>query len=142
MNRVVLDTNVLVSALLERKGKPYRTLSYASSKYVWLTSQFILDELADVLTRKHIQKKYSAQVSSTNRQKYFELIEATAEVVAVTTKIEKVSRDFADDPVLACVKDGRANYLVTGDPHLLDLKTYAAAQIVTPDKFLQFLSKK
>ncbi len=50
--------------------------------------------------------------------------------------------DQEDDVVLACARDGQADYLVSGDPHLTKLGEFAGIKIVTPDRFLAILQKE
>jgi putative PIN family toxin of toxin-antitoxin system len=131
----VLDTNVLVSTFIQRADKPARLVSRAGIDFGWLTSEFILSELADVLRRRHIRSKYPAQATPALVSDYLALIRETAALVVVRTDLRGVVGDPKDDAVLACAIDGEANYLVTGDGHLLALGTYHQISIVTPDQF-------
>ncbi len=142
MIRAVLDTNVLVSALIRSKGKPSRILPQAGTRFDWLTCAFILSEVADVLTRKHIQAKYRRQTTERNRVRYLEKIRASAEVVEVKTQVWAVPNDLKDNFILACAKDGQANFVVTGDRHLLSLDTFEGIKIVTPEQFLRMLESE
>jgi uncharacterized protein len=139
MIRVVLDTNVLVSALIKREGKPNQIVSRAALEFTWLASEYILAETAQVLTRKHIQARYRAWVTAEQRAQFLAAAEAMAELIHVQTELAAVPQDVKDNPVLACAVDGRADYLVTGDPDLLTLKLFRGIEIVTPARFLQVL---
>lgn len=140
MIAAVLDTNVLVSAAIKAGGIPAQILPYAEEHFLWLTSEYILDETAGVLTRKHIQSPYRQRVTETRRNEFFTEVRRAAVIVDVKTTLA-VSSDVKDDPVLASAVDGSANYLVTGDKDLLELGTYQEIQIVTPAEFLEILSK-
>src|SRR5207248_8548809 len=100
---------------------------------------YILAETAQVLTRKHIQAKYGAWVTAEQRSLFLAAAQAMAELIEVHSQLAAVPRDVKDDPVLACAVDGRADYLVTGDPDLLSLKLFRGIQIVSPAQFLQVL---
>ncbi len=138
--RVVLDTNVLVSAAIKKAAKSDYILRQAPERYELLTSDFILSEVADVLPRKHIQKKYSSMRDAGVRRRFTSTIRNVATVVEVRSHLRVVD-DSKDDAILACAVDGKADYLVTNDTHLLKLGAYEDVQIVTPDQFLEILKK-
>lgn len=133
--KVVLDTNVLVSAIIKRDGNSSRLLSQAGLQYEWLTCDFILSELTDVLSRKHIQTKYRPWVTPTRIKKFLIISQSLATRVKIRSQ-PTVAADPKDNIILACALDGRADYLVTGDPHLLSLKSVKGAHILTPAHFL------
>ncbi len=139
--RVVLDTNVLVSAIIERRGKPNQIVSLAGIWFEWLTSEFILSEWVEVINRKHIQTKYKKWVTSERQAEFLETAGILAEVVQTHIKLDIVA-DPKDNHILACAIDGQADYLVTGDPHLLSLSTFEGILIVTPDQFLKALGPR
>lgn len=142
MTRAVLDTNVLVSAAITPRGHSDQVVSLAAqSVFTWLTSEFILFELADVLGRKHIQTKYQAHVTEVKRRRYLATIRTLAEVVPVHSQIAAVADDPKDNAILACAKDGRADYVVSGDPHLRGLGSFEGIPIVTPREFLQIVAR-
>lgn len=140
MIAAVLDTNVLVSAAIKAGGIPAQIIVYAQEHFIWLTSEYILEETAGVLARKHIQTRYRQRVTAARRNEFLTEVRRAAIVVEVKTTLS-VSADIKDDPVLASAIDGSANYLVTGDQHLLELGTYQKIQIVTPAVFLEILSE-
>lgn len=140
MTRAALDTNILVSALIKPQGKQYHILSYANSQFTWLTSRFILEEVTRVFSRPHIQKKYPTQTTSAQQKRYLASVRRTAEIVKVKTALTTVS-DATDNQILACALDGRADYLVTGDHHLLDVKMFRGIKVLTPTQFLDVLEQ-
>lgn len=113
--RVLIDTNVLVSAML-RGGVPGRILEAArDGRVTGLVSLHILGELRDVLTRP----RFGVDVALADA-----LVEEAAgfcEVVAVERASESWSADPDDDPVVEAAIRGRADMVVTGDAHLLVL---------------------
>jgi putative PIN family toxin of toxin-antitoxin system len=140
MIAAVLDTNVLVSAAIQANGIPAQIIAQAEERFSWLTRDYILGETARVLARKHIQGKYRQRVTSTPRNEFLTEVRRAAVVVDVKTALS-VGPDVKDNPVLACAVDASAQYLVTGDRHLLELGRYQAIQIVRPTEFLESLSK-
>lgn len=141
MIRAVLDANVLVSAVLRGGSKPDQIIRRWRRYFEWLTSEYILREVADVLRRKKIQSKYAAQVTSKQRRAFLETVRSTATLVKVKTPVRIVDKDAKDNPIVACAIDGKAGYIVTGDHHLLDLQSLPGIQIVTADRFLKELEQ-
>jgi hypothetical protein len=139
--RVVLDTNVFVSALIRRHGKPDQIYRLAGDKFQLVTREFILSELAETLTRERIRTKYQQETMLERRAGFIATIRIMADLVSPHTKLTVVS-DTQDNPVLACAVDGLAEYLVTGDRRLLELGAYGPVQIVTPHTFLEILQSQ
>jgi putative PIN family toxin of toxin-antitoxin system len=139
--RVLLDTNVLVSTAIKPEGKPAQIFQRAATRFELVCSEYILEELADVMARPHIQKKYKALVAPERREQFIALVRFLAVMVEVQTTLDLVS-DEADNQVLAGAVDGRTDFLVTGDPHLLALQQYEGCKIVSPDQFLAVLQKE
>ena len=88
MSRVVLDTNVLISALIARTGKPARILAYGE-RLALLTSEDILIELERVLHYPRIQRKY--RLTDTLIGGYLEHIRMASTVVEVHTSVHVVT---------------------------------------------------
>lgn len=134
--KVVLDTNILVSAFIVKNGNPAKILR-SIDKIELTTSQEILKETEEVLQRKHIKKKYRV----TNKQ-ITDYVANLKQICALVkpTSIDKVVKDDPDDDiVLAVAQQAKANYIVSGDPHLTKLKEYEHITILTPAQFLKIL---
>ena len=130
--RIVIDTNVLISAIFWA-GKPKEILNSARKGYTtFLTSEILLKELIDVLTAKnkpfHITKR---QVNFIIKH-----LKETAEIVVIKSKIS-ICKDDADNRVLECAIDGKADYIITGDRHLLTIKEIKGIKIVNTARFLR-----
>jgi len=126
--RVVLDTNVLISAL-NFGGIPSRLVLLGSVGEVSLfTSCFILEETHGVLMRKFAWKRARAD----------EAIQLLKEVMTVVVSLDRlfVVGDEPDNRVLECAVAACADYLVSGDQDLLCLECYEEIQIVTVRGFL------
>lgn len=139
MIRAVLDTNALVSAAVKPEGKPAQIFDQAGTRYELLCSDFIVREVKSVLPRTHIQKKYTRLVTPRLQARFLADVRSVATMVEVHTTLDVVKEDNKDNQVLACAFDGRADYLVTGDHHLLDIKTFRGINILTPAQFLDVL---
>jgi hypothetical protein len=62
--------------------------------------------------------------------------------VPVKTVVSAVPEDPKDNAILGCAKDGQADYIVSGDPHLRQLGTFESIKIVTPNEFLNVLKSR
>ncbi len=128
--RLVLDTNTIVSGFLW-KGQPHRLLNVAKTRrdITLYTSPKLLAELADVLSRN----KLAAAVAATRRlpdalmRQYLDI----AQVVTPATVAPVIPADPDDDHVLACALVAKADLIVSGDRHLLQLQRYQGIPIVT-----------
>lgn len=136
--RIILDTNVVMSALLWR-GPPYQLLETIRqhTQLQLYSSPVLLEELADVLTRPAATKRLTAigRAASAVLADYPEAIE-----VAEPVELPRVVRDPDDDHVLACALAARADLIVTGDSDLLTLLNYRDIPIVTPADALRRLT--
>jgi putative PIN family toxin of toxin-antitoxin system len=138
MLRAVLDTNVLVSAFLVRHGKPAQILKLPdAAKFQLVLAEEILAEVQEVLGYKHIQKRFHPR--SSDVQLFLDALRAASSIVTVEEIENVVSRDPDDNLVVACAVQGDADYLVSGNRHLLDLKRHRTIEIVTPARFLEIL---
>lgn len=115
--RVVLDVNVLVSALLSRAGAPGRLLA------LWLEGAFELvvsEELLAELGRALAYPKLREHISPEDAADFIALLRSTASMVAGAERPDPISRDPGDDYLLALAK-ASASVLVSGDRDLLVL---------------------
>lgn len=138
--RLVIDTNVLVSAFLWR-GTAARLIELAGEKVITLcSSTALIEELSSVLHRK----KFAKQVVATGL-KPVQMIQHYRRLVTVVTahKLDQpVSRDRDDDAVLACARAAMADAIVSGDDDLLVLKSFAGIPILTTAQVLQRMDVK
>jgi putative PIN family toxin of toxin-antitoxin system len=137
--RIVLDTNILVSAFLRNLGKPAQILDQ-SSNFELILCEEILDELMDVLNRPRIKRKETYL-----EHRVFEYLDQlrTHSILVTPTEVENlIPQDSPDNLVLACAVEGDADYLVSGNLHLLNLKQHRGIQIVTPAQFLEIINRK
>ena len=129
--RVVIDTNVLISALFW-PGKPKQLFNQVRrGKITFLTSEMLLAELKEVLTREDKPFKLSAEES----ERVLVAIRNLAEIIEPHTLVQ-ACRDDADNRILECALDGQADWIVTGDSDLLDLKSFQEIKIAAVADFL------
>lgn len=126
--RVVLDTNVVVSAAWG--GVPWRVVeAWLAGRYLLLISPAILAEYQATLARLHPGSEAAARV----------LYAVYLKAITVTPRerLAVVRQDPSDDRFLECALAGRAHALVSGDRHLLSLRAFRGIPIVTPRAFLE-----
>lgn len=134
MPRVVLDTNVLVSGVIA-SGYCARILDAARRETIQLvTSNHLLEEFGEVISRRHIARKFPK--ASENAEILLDFLRAFAILVPGIPDEESISRDRDDDFVLACAMEGRVDCVVSGDPHLLDIGSHRGIPILTPREFV------
>jgi putative PIN family toxin of toxin-antitoxin system len=137
MRRCVLDTNVLVSAFLWQ-GMPGRFIQMATDEQIQLfTSQTLLDELADVLPRKHLAKK--VQLTGHTVAQLLHHYQRLATCVTAHALPTALSRDPDDNHLIACAIAAQASLLVTGDDDLLVLQHVKGIDILSPTDALQLI---
>jgi putative PIN family toxin of toxin-antitoxin system len=129
--RIVLDTNVLISALLFG-GNPRKILDLIiRGEIVLCLSESITSELAAVLQRS----KFGFSHEIVNQ--IIPELSAISEFVLPSKKIQEIKADEADNRVLECADEASADYIVSGDAHLLEKKQFGSIQIVNPQQFLR-----
>ena len=129
--RVVLDTNVLVSAALKDRSFPAMAVRIAGERHVLLKSAATERQLFEVLARP-----YLAALIVPAALAWFKKLLATAEAVTIRERIA-ACRDPTDDKFLELGVNGRADVIVSGDADLLVLNPFREISIVTPAAFVQ-----
>jgi putative PIN family toxin of toxin-antitoxin system len=136
MMRLVLDTNVVISALLWN-GSPARLLASDRPNEVdFFTSTQLLAELSETLSRRKFLKK----VSPTRRtvdQLVYRYSDLAAVVVPLPTP--RLAPDPDDDVVIGTALAAKADLLVTGDRDLLSVSTFEGGRIVTVQEALRYI---
>lgn len=135
MAKLVLDTNVLISALIKR-GKPRALfLEVVRGRVQLILSREILDEFIEVAADTRIRK----YVNEEDLTKFLRIIGSVAKVIKVRSKFKIVKQDPSDDAILRTAHDGKADCIVSGDSHLLSLKEFKGIKIVTVSESLKLL---
>jgi putative PIN family toxin of toxin-antitoxin system len=130
--RVILDTNVLISAALSPLGKPFACLSWVLDNATLLASRELLDELDTRLARPKF-RKYVDEA----RRRAFAADLAAGSVQVDVRGVIRWCRDPDDDKLLEIAVAGNADCLVTGDQDLLILHPFQGVPIITPAAFLE-----
>lgn len=132
-NRVIIDTNIWISFLI---GKELSRLQHfiADERIKIIICDQLISEIKLVTNREKIKRYFPA----TRVEEFLSLLEIISEKIPIE-KIEAVSPDPKDDFLFALSKEGKANYLVTGDIDLLALKRFGKTKIISAKEFSQIL---
>jgi len=142
MLKVVLDTNIFVSSLLSKAGSPARVIdSWRTGQYLLVASRSIISEIKRVVEAPNIRDKYG--LTDDLIERLILLIEKDAVVVPGLAAVAgAISKDPSDEMFLAAALDAKADLIVSGDRHLLDLGEYEQIPILNVRRFLEFLEKQ
>jgi len=130
--RVVIDTNVFVSAVL---GNTLQAIFdyWLAGSFVLIVSNEIVQEYLGVLRRPKFH--LTAEIIDPIMAQIFQ----RAEFVTSETQIDIIRTDPSDNKFLEAALAGQAVYIVSGDSHLLELESYHRVQIITARVFLSLL---
>ncbi|PJB99643.1 MAG: putative toxin-antitoxin system toxin component, PIN family [Candidatus Nealsonbacteria bacterium CG_4_9_14_0_8_um_filter_35_12] len=129
MIKVVLDTNVFISALFW-KGAPYEILKKVLEGAILNSiSPQILKEIKEKLL-------YKFKLPPEKVREFLEIIIFNSQIVYPKKKLNVVKKDPSDNKVIECVLEAGASFVISGDKHLLEIKEYKGIKIITPNKFL------
>lgn len=134
MIRAVLDTNVVISAIIFG-GNPRRVLNLAiEGKISLFFSEPIFEEIREILGGRKFQFT-SPQLAAVERE-----LEAISETVYPDESVSVVQDDPDDDLFIECALAADADYIISGDRHLLDLKRYGKIKIVNAVEFIEVVA--
>jgi putative PIN family toxin of toxin-antitoxin system len=139
--RVVLDTNVAVSRYLSPRGVPAQILAnWRAAIFDLVVSEAILAEYQHTLQYERLRA-----IHHMNDENIAAIIGEFREFALLVEPLETpsvISADPADDKFLACAITGAADYIISGDGHLLNLKAYQGIRVLTPTVFLAVLTEQ
>ena len=139
--RVVLDANVIISALIRSDSVPGRILRAAveGEAVKMVTSDPLLAELQAAIEYPRLQRYL--QMSKQDKEEFVVLLEQIADPVNIGNyQTPGICRDPKDEPYLQTALAGRADYIVSGDGDLLNLKAVEDIPIVLPADFERILT--
>jgi putative PIN family toxin of toxin-antitoxin system len=138
MLRIVFDVNVLVSSLITR-GKPRELWFKARRKsFTLILSREIISEFVKVMNRE----KFSRYVSEEDMKVFLQALYEIALFVKIKSRFKIIKEDPNDDTILRTAYDSKADYIVSGDKHLLLLQEFKGIRIVTVNEMLKILEGK
>jgi hypothetical protein len=136
MIRIVLDTNLFVSALLKPGSNPDIILRLVKDeKVLLLMSGSICLEISRVLTYPKIRKRLIA--SDEELKNFVQLLSTVAIITPDTLNLPPLAADPDDTKYLVCAVEGHSDFIISDDHHLTDLVMYQGIRIVTPGDFIR-----
>ena len=133
--RIILDTNSLISATFWFWDSNKIIEKVENRELVLVLSLDIIKEFSRVLNYEEIQEKIK---DKNLEMKYsVEKIISLSEMIEPKERLNIIQEDFSDNKILECAYEGKADYIITKDNHLLKLKEFKNIKIVTPEEFLK-----
>jgi len=140
MFRTFLDANQFVSAILSPEGPPAEVLNmWREGAFELVVSPQIIEEIRRVLNYPHLSKHHKR--SSKEIDQFLEELELLSFLAPGKLSLSVVKNDPSDDKYLAAAVEGEAQFIVTGDSHLLRIREYLGIYIVTAREFLEALGE-
>jgi len=138
MIRAVLDTNTLISAIINTKGSVAQEIyqKFITQQFLLIISPEILEEVEEVSNRERIIKRH--QRSKEELEAIISELASLSYLIPGTTKVEVV-RDTDDNKIISAAVEAKAEYIVSRDKDLLDLRKYQGIKIITPEEFMRIL---
>lgn len=135
MLKAVIDTNLFVSGLISKKGNPAKLLQlWHDHAFLLVISEQMVKEIERVLQYPRIRNKYN--LKDEEIEQAVGTIKKFAVVLPDAVELDVVKDDPDDNKVLACALAAHADYIVSGDGHLLKLGVFKNIPIVTAKDFL------
>lgn len=136
--KAVLDVNLYVSGAIKQNGHPAQII-HRFGEFAAVTSEAILRDIERVLHYDRIQKRFNLRDEKITA--YLAELRTLHTIMPGILQVNLVHADPDDGKIIACAIEAGADYIITGDPHLLNLKEYQGIRIVTPRAFLEILDQ-
>lgn len=144
MTRVVLDTNIFISAILSPKSKAASIVKLVlDGKLHLVIAPAMWKELHAVLQYpklKALMKRNDVSMDEVKDLLY--KIERITITAPGEKKVDRITKDTSDNMFLACAVEGKADFIISGDSHLKDVKAFQGVEIVNPDVFIKMVRKE
>jgi len=139
MIKVVLDTNVIISGIITDHGTTYQILqNWENGRFEVVSSELILQEIQRVLCYPHIKNRKN--LTEKRIESILNTLRDYAIITPARSEISVILEDPKDDMFIIAAIEGDAEYIVSGDHHLLDIESFMGVRIIPPSVFLQILS--
>lgn len=133
--RAVIDTNLFISGLFARDTLSSQLQDlWINQDFELVTSVEIIKEVSRVLYYPRIQERFKPKEE--NIRRFFRLIFRKAIISKDIYKTDRITDDPTDNKFLACALEKEADYIISRDPHLRNIKHYHRIQIVDARSFI------
>ncbi|WP_291105204.1 MULTISPECIES: putative toxin-antitoxin system toxin component, PIN family [unclassified Flavobacterium] len=129
--RLVIDTNLWISFIISKKLNQLEPILLAENTRILFSSELV-EELQATITKPKLQKYFSENAL----EEMLTVFDPYIDFITVKSKVV-ICRDPNDNFLLALAKDGKANYLLTGDNDLLDIGKYEQTIIIKISEFFE-----
>lgn len=134
--RAVIDTNLFISGLFARDSVSARIQNlWVNQDFELVTSIEIIKEVSRVLQYPRIKKRFNPKEETIKR--FFRLIFRKAIIAKDIYKTDRIEDDPTDNKFLASALEKKADYIVSRDPHLRNIKHYHGIQIIDATSFIE-----
>jgi len=142
--RVVVDTNLIVSAVLSPNRKPSRILdAIIEGQLLSITSPPILAEARRVFSYPKLQRILVKNgIDGKSVEDYVSQFAQSSAIVPGRAEANFIENDPTDNMFLACAAEGEADFIISGDKHLTSIGTFQGIRIMDPANFLSFLESQ
>ena len=141
MIKIVVDANLFASALIKPDSNPGKILELIRQNQVELIiSPAIIKAIKRILLYPKIKKYH--QKTDQELDRYFDDLLIFAWVVEGQAEIDVIKADPTDNKYLACALEGEADYIVSGDRHLLNVGLHQGIRIMNAKAFLDMRQKQ
>lgn len=139
--RAVVDTNLFISGLFAKDTLTSELQDlWIHREFELATSNEILREVSRVLQYPRIRERFQPKEEKIRR--FFHLIFRKAFITKGLYSIDRITDDPSDDMFLACAMEAKADYIVSRDPHIRNLKHFHGVKIVDVTAFVEKVRKK
>jgi putative PIN family toxin of toxin-antitoxin system len=131
--RVVIDTNILVSAAIAGR-KPASVITWVINQpdYEWVVSEEILAEYQEVLSRRKLK------LTDVQKERWLNLIQGSTQLIDVSIEID-FPRDQKDAKFIACALSANADFLITGDRDFTEVQSLENTLIISVSMFAELI---
>jgi len=133
--KIVIDTNVWISTFISH-GVSYKVVDLCITTYKVYCCTFIIEEI-----KRNLLEKFKVSKDSVIRVCEF-IYKHTSMVEYVKNEVPEICKDLDDNHILSCCEKCVADWLITGDNELLELKEYKKTKIICPREFLNLILKQ
>tara|TARA_Y100000310_G_scaffold344610_1_gene458279 strand:+ start:301 stop:723 length:423 start_codon:yes stop_codon:yes gene_type:complete len=138
MIKVVLDTNIIISAVLSSDGNPAKIFEMLLSEKIQnFTTTEIIEEITGVLNRPRISKR----LNFGEKEFILNNFNQFSTLINPIIKLMEIKEDPDDNKFLECAISAHVHYIISGDYHLLNVKEFKGIPIVRPAEFVQLMEK-
>ncbi|MBL7169972.1 MAG: putative toxin-antitoxin system toxin component, PIN family [Candidatus Aenigmarchaeota archaeon] len=137
--KLVLDTNTIISGFLWKGNEFHLIKKIEEEKIELFLTEEILEEIKDVISRKKFEELLKE--AELTPEDILTKVTSMAKIIEPIEKLNVVKDDPDDNKFLECAISCKANYIISGDKHLLKLKEYEKIPIIRTSKILKIIKE-